>query len=806
MECNKLIQSRLCAGVWGLIALLVGAGCTRRSDPAVQVPALSLSPSFGAVSRAGFAASDAIGVWATADGRQNDALSNQKFVAAADGVTFTANPSAYYPNAQDAVRLYAYFPYQAGASAPHAVAFSVQTDQSSPADLKLSDLCWGSTQTTPSEAPVPLAFQHVLAKIEVSVASGLPSGTSLSRVVWRDAVADGSLDVRTGIFAAGSTRVSLAGTSAELVAPAQALGRLELELSDGSRYTYEPTSTTNLQAGCVHSVFLTLHASLHNAELAVPIAVAPWTETAGSGTIRSGVWNTFGVHWLLPHPDYGSTATVVLHARNPFAALDVPLTSSRVVVDVSNRNAPGVGYLEFEVGGVHGVAGLHYPYELTGIDFLRSDGSVIQSCADSLMLNKLVYKAGDATLGLYQSNVLFVTSGKNAPWQDWAHEGRWDNIKYENNTFTVRVIEPDFDYTAVRKVRLSIWGGVAEWNIAAPTVSAGYTNFVVEYAPFSFPDANGYMPAVRHYPIEWVELADGAGKHLYRGYCSIEVTDKGAVTLLLYQKGTIYSPSSVVRQTGQTVTGALSNIPFVGNTLTVRFISPDFLDAARPAPHTVRMGIYGDVYEWRGIAMDPSSNFFTAFTTLAFPDANGSRPTNQYYTVLWVEVYGAAGQYLYKSYCNVDVTRSGAVTLDLHQRGVLGGTSGVVRPADQTGEAHPNSGSPYVVNTHNVYFLDCSFAFYDVRTVAFTVSDGKTYTWNTPGGLGLANGLSVYAAHSWPDRSGTRPAAYPYTVTKIEAKDGSGATLYSRSVDYTVSASAASTMNEYSYNYFYCPK
>ena len=768
MYCTKLISGRLRAGAWGLLALFLALGCARREESAASAPVLSLAPSYGAVSRVGFAAGDAIGVWAALDGREADALSNHPFSAASDGITFTASPAAHYPNERDAVRLYAYFPYQAAWDGT----FAVEADQSTPERLKLSDLCWGTTQTTPSEAPVPLSFKHLLAKIAVSV-SGLPSGTTVSRISWPAAASNGALDVKTGVFAIGTAPQTLSTTSTELIAPAQALARLEIELSDGTTYTYAPSSAPMLQAGYVHTINLTLHAANHTADLAAPIQTTEWTTAAGSGSAQHAVANTFLVHWLLPHPDFAQAVRAVVYATDGVSGRKAALTSTSYTPDGSSTAQ--AGQCRFSVEALEELA---YPYRIDSVAFLRADGSTIQLCPT--LLAQGVFRAGTVSLGIFQDNILLVTTDPIVRWDEETIPGGFDDYRYQGNVFMLHAVEPQFDWKRVATVRFKIWNGIAEWRGLALNQTATGASMLVETPDlFTFPDANGFIPGPRHYPIEWVELADASGAYLYRGYTHFEVSESGRIDLWLYPNGRIETPgSAIVRPIGQAVIGSLDNAKFSNNTLMLRFFNCYF---DTKAARTVRLLIGSTEYVW-DFAAAPGANDLLFWGAVTFPDKYGSKPNNAMYRVETVELRDGAGNYLYKNYCAFDIQYAGTATIDMHQRGSVDAPSTVTPPSSSTGDdLNPPSGTTYVANTFNLRFYDPPFDRLAANKIALTLSDGKTYTWNVGVGWSGTSTNPSYgsATATFPAPTGGRPAAYPFTVTGVEVFNGT-ASLYKK--------------------------
>ena len=757
-----------------LAAALCLASCSRRThDGAVESGSvLRIAYSVGSSSRSsGLQADQAAGVFLLLDGRGDYSLLNHRFVSSAAGV-LSGDPAAYYPDAQ-AVRMYAYVPYQADQNDPRQVAYSLPTDQTSDASFRSADLLRGEAFTAPSESAVPMLFTHVFAKLSVEVRDELGAEHTVSALSAAKVRTEGALDASTGVFSLSPTQttVQAAGRSS-LVLPPQALESVSIEAT-GVWYGFVPPSPLVLEQGKEYTLRLLLNrASESNEAVLQEVVVNDWTATAESGSAQHAVSNAFTVHWLLPHPDFSKTARVVLHVQDGRSGKKVELTSTSYTPDGSSTAQAGQAAFT-----VVGADGLLYPYRIESVDFLRADGSVIQSCGT--LLAQGVYRAGAVSLGVFQDHILLVTTDPIVRWDEQTIPGGFDDYKYSGNTFVVKAVEPQFDWKKVAKVRFKIWNGIAEWRGASMVRVSSEQSFQVATGVFTFPDANGFIPGPRHYPIEWVELADASGGYLYRGYTNFEVAETGQIVLWLYPDGTVETPnSSIARPVGQTIEGSVDNLKFSNNTLRLRFFNCYF---DTKAARTAHLTIGSTEYVW-DFAAAPGANDLLFWGAITFPDKYGSKPNNAYYHISTVELRDASGGYLYKNYCAFDVLRAGTVTIDMHQRGSVDMPSAITPPSSGNGDdLNPPSGVTYVSNTLSVRFYEPPFDRLAANKVSLTLSDGKTYTWNTGiGWAGSSTNPSYGSANvSFPAPTGGRPASYPFSVTAVEVFNGT-TSLYKR--------------------------
>ncbi len=163
-------------------------------DPTIPDPTLFPKASTR-VTDTDFETGDKIGVTITMEDDKSAFLSNKEF--SFDGANFTAPGTLWYDDANLASTLFAYYPYQAGAT--HPTEFSVQTDQSGD-NYKASDLLIGFKTGVKPEKAVDLAFKHKMTRVIIRVTNG--SGSDITEIRIGGAIGTGTIDAATGAFTA----------------------------------------------------------------------------------------------------------------------------------------------------------------------------------------------------------------------------------------------------------------------------------------------------------------------------------------------------------------------------------------------------------------------------------------------------------------------------------------------------------------------------------------------------------------------------------------------------------------------------
>ncbi len=165
-------------------------------DPTIPDPTLFPKASTR-VTDTDFETGDKIGVTITMEDDKSAFLSNKEF--SFDGANFTAPGTLWYDDANLASTLFAYYPYQAGAT--HPTEFSVQTDQSGD-NYKASDLLIGFKTGVKPEKKVDLTFKHKMTRVIIRVTNG--SGSDITEIRIGGAIGTGTIDAATGAFTAKS--------------------------------------------------------------------------------------------------------------------------------------------------------------------------------------------------------------------------------------------------------------------------------------------------------------------------------------------------------------------------------------------------------------------------------------------------------------------------------------------------------------------------------------------------------------------------------------------------------------------------
>lgn len=619
-----------------LTMLLSGAlSCARQADSASGDPfaVALLFSSDGASKVDALVAGDAVGVFARIDGRETYGLENHKFRSTSTG-TLTGDPAAYYPDSKQATRLYAYYPYLAGTGDGGLVAWRTPMDQTALADYRHADLLWGEAITTPVAEAVPVGFAHLLSRVAIEVHDELGVLLPLERVALHQVLTDGVLDATTGLFVAAQTRknVEAAGRN-ELVVPSQSITQFTFQVGV-TEYTFLSTAPIVLDQGKSHTLHLTLRQASQTPQVVLDrVSTDDWVISSGAGQVQHRVHNTITAHWLLPHPDFATATKILLHVVDGVSGANYSVPSLSYAHDPTSSGSVGAATFTIEA-----VEGLSYPFKIESIDFLRPDGSVVQSCPT--LTAQGIYRSGAVSFGIYQDHILLVTTDPITAWDEVLIPGGFDDYKYQGNTFVVKAVNPPFEWGEVHTVRFKIWNGMAEWRGLDLAQVPSNHSLLTATGVFTFPDSNGYLPELRHYPIEYVELADAGGGYLYRGYCQFEVAETGQIVLWLYPDGAVQTPgSSLVRPIGVTVEGSVDNMKFSQNRLDLRFFNC-FFDTK--AVKTVHLMIGTTEYVWDFTAAK-GANDLLFFGSVIFPDKRGSKPNNAYYHISTIELRDSKG-------------------------------------------------------------------------------------------------------------------------------------------------------------------
>lgn len=213
-----------------------------------------------------------------------------------------ANNQPYFPTSGNGVNIYAYYPAGTGAvRTATEVAFSVQTDQSTDANYKASDLMYGVPAQNPvnrTSSATALTFKHLLSKVTIKLQQGAGSPTLTDAVVTlKDVKPSTTLNASTGAISdasgeAGNIIVKAKNTtgldnSAVVVPQTLGINFIEVALANGGVLTSKdlkdvggnPISNVVLVAGYDYTYTITVNLT----SLDVTSAIAPWASTTGTG-------------------------------------------------------------------------------------------------------------------------------------------------------------------------------------------------------------------------------------------------------------------------------------------------------------------------------------------------------------------------------------------------------------------------------------------------------------------------------------------------------------------------------------------
>lgn len=188
----------------------------------------------------------------------------------------SASDKAYYP-AEGSVDIYAWYP--AGAS----TSGSVNADQTSDANYKASDVMFaspGSFTKAQGATPVPLAFSHQMAKIEVNVTAGAGVG-AITGVTLKNVNRAYNFNQTTGdVTTSGSTLSDITMTNnGAVVFPAQThdASALLAISTEGGTATYTLDTSKEFQAGKRYVMNITVTAQAVGATT----SIGAWSNDAG---------------------------------------------------------------------------------------------------------------------------------------------------------------------------------------------------------------------------------------------------------------------------------------------------------------------------------------------------------------------------------------------------------------------------------------------------------------------------------------------------------------------------------------------
>jgi hypothetical protein len=273
-----------------LAALLTATACEKADLPGDEPPqnaAITFNPAFaeeGGHTRVSTAADfgstwdegDVIGLFAVSHtggssspplAASNNYINNGSLKRS--GGSWTSSTPYYFSGGGNVLDFYAYCPRQADVSQATGMSFTVQADQSTPANYNRSDLLWAkATNQTALTAggTVNLAFAHVLSLVEVEVTNAAPGTVViLCNVKPQAEFNPGTVTATSGVTATGSAvadirMLRVAGTNRfrALVPPQTIAAGSRLFDVNVSWVSADLTSSLELMQGGVKKYSLTL--------------------------------------------------------------------------------------------------------------------------------------------------------------------------------------------------------------------------------------------------------------------------------------------------------------------------------------------------------------------------------------------------------------------------------------------------------------------------------------------------------------------------------------------------------------------
>ena len=277
----------------------------------------------------------------------------------------SASDKAYYP-ASGSVAIYAWYPQGAPTSG------SVNADQTSDANYKASDVMFaspGSFTKAQGATPVPLAFSHQMAKIEVNVTAGAGVG-AITGVTLKNVNRAYDFNQTTGaVTTSGSTLSDITMTNnGAVVFPAQthAASALLAISTEGGTATYTLDASKEFQAGKRYVMNITVTAQAVGATT----SIGAWSNDAG--VINVGSQGELTIAAIAAQTYTGSAITPAITVTDGGEAVasgdyqvyytnNTNAGTATVYAVGKNSYAGKVGVKEFTIGKATRSAGLGLP-------------------------------------------------------------------------------------------------------------------------------------------------------------------------------------------------------------------------------------------------------------------------------------------------------------------------------------------------------------------------------------------------------------------------------------------------------------
>lgn len=276
------------------MAMLAIYSCSKSSGEDVYTGQISLSPHIiqnqSRVNTGFFEANDTIGLYIVPFDESNTTpgeISSLSYAAnigfTYDGVSWNtvSGSKVYWSDGTTKTDFYAYYPYDKNlvGSNPRNYSFAIKADQQTKKGYEASDFLWAKTSAvSPTKDPVDLSFYHKLSKIRINVKTELPGldvqlADATTSILNTEQVA--TIDLADGSATAGSagkstilvfqhsTPVNGYILSAEAILIPQTVQSgiplIQIAIpSNGSTYTYTPTSSIVFESGKERTINITI--------------------------------------------------------------------------------------------------------------------------------------------------------------------------------------------------------------------------------------------------------------------------------------------------------------------------------------------------------------------------------------------------------------------------------------------------------------------------------------------------------------------------------------------------------------------
>ena len=315
---QTLRKLRLHTAVAASLLLVALFSCSDELTEAIYPPHFSLNLTFQLqqenVTRAndyGFVTGDRMGIYVVdynADGTAgpltatDNRASNVVYTYDGDAYSWSSPTTIYWRDRQTPVSIYGYYPAQNYINDPTAWQFSIQTDQSTPAQngtlsgYEQSDLLWGKVARAEyTEDQIVVRYNHILAGVRVH----LIKGTGVSDIEWQkldkivlvdNTVTSATVDLSSGSVDCGSASdtqmpVRMAQQTGDdyravVIPQTVAAGKQLISITlDGQTYSHQLTAPMQYQGGKLHNFTLTVNKSELSGDYQITVTddgISPW--------------------------------------------------------------------------------------------------------------------------------------------------------------------------------------------------------------------------------------------------------------------------------------------------------------------------------------------------------------------------------------------------------------------------------------------------------------------------------------------------------------------------------------------------